>query len=134
MSRRGDCWDNAVAEGFFATLKVELVHDTAWATRAGARTDLFDYLELFYNGQPRHSAQSRRKHLALAANPGVYETGQVHPYRDPREFAAAPSRLASVSPLRQACRKGRNSGEPANSLRTCAVARLARTSLACHSL
>jgi putative transposase len=56
MSRRGDCWDNAVAESFFATVKVELVHDAAWATRAAARTELFDYLELFYNGQRRHSA------------------------------------------------------------------------------
>jgi len=56
MSRRGDCWDNAVAESFFATLKVELVHDAAWATRAAARTELFDYLEVFYNGQRRHSA------------------------------------------------------------------------------
>src|SRR5216683_975897 len=56
MSRRGDCWDNAVAESFFATLKVELVHDAAWATRAAARTDLFEYLEVFYNGQRRHSA------------------------------------------------------------------------------
>src|SRR5437867_5845138 len=36
MSRRGDCWDNAVAESFFATLKVELVHNAAWATRAAA--------------------------------------------------------------------------------------------------
>jgi transposase InsO family protein len=44
MSRRGNCWDNAVAESFFATLKVELVHDVTWATRAGARPDLFDYL------------------------------------------------------------------------------------------
>ena len=56
MSRRGDCWDNAVAESFFATLKVELVHHAAWATRAAARTELFEYLELFYNGQRRHSA------------------------------------------------------------------------------
>lgn len=56
MSRRGDCWDNAVAESFFATLKVELVHDAVWATRAAARTELFDYLEVFYNGQRRHSA------------------------------------------------------------------------------
>lgn len=56
MSRRGDCWDNAVAESFFATLKVELVHDATWATRAVARTELFDYLEVFYNGQRRHSA------------------------------------------------------------------------------
>jgi transposase InsO family protein len=56
MSRRGDCWDNAVAESFFATLKVELVHDATWPTRATARTELFEYLELFYNGQRRHSA------------------------------------------------------------------------------
>jgi putative transposase len=56
MSRRGNCWDNAVAESFFATLKVELVHEATWATRAAARTDLFEYLEVFYNGQRRHSA------------------------------------------------------------------------------
>ena len=56
MSRRGNCWDNAVAESFFATLKVELVHDAAWATRAAARAELVEYLEVFYNGQRRHSA------------------------------------------------------------------------------
>jgi putative transposase len=56
MSRRGDCWDNAVAESFFATLKVELVHDATWETRAAARTALFEYIEVFYNGQRRHSA------------------------------------------------------------------------------
>ena len=56
MSRRGDCWDNAVAESFFATLKVELVHDATWDTRTAARTELFDYIELFYNGRRRHSA------------------------------------------------------------------------------
>jgi putative transposase len=55
MSRRGNCWDNAVAESFFATLKVELVRDAAWATRARARTELCEYLEIFYNGQRRHS-------------------------------------------------------------------------------
>jgi transposase InsO family protein len=56
MSRRGNCWDNAIAESFFATLKVELVHDATWDTRAAARTELFEYIELFYNGQRRHSA------------------------------------------------------------------------------
>ena len=75
MSRRGDCWDNAVAESFFATLKVELVHDATWATRAEACTDLFDYLERFYNGWRRHSAlgylsprafEQRREHGVLA--------------------------------------------------------------------
>jgi hypothetical protein len=56
MSRRGNCWDNAVAESFFATVKVELAHDAAWATRAHARGDVFEYIEQFYNGQRRHSA------------------------------------------------------------------------------
>jgi transposase InsO family protein len=56
MSRRGNCWDNAVAESFFATLKIELVTEADWATRAAARADVFDYLEVFYNGQRRHSA------------------------------------------------------------------------------
>ena len=55
MSRQGDCWDNAVAESFFATLKVELVHDAIWATEEGARRAL-RVPELFYNGQRRHSA------------------------------------------------------------------------------
>jgi transposase InsO family protein len=56
MSRRGNCWDNAVAESFFATIKVELVHDATWATRAAARAELFEYIEVFYNGQRRHSS------------------------------------------------------------------------------
>ena len=56
MSRRGNCWDNAVAESFFATVKVELVHDARWETRAAARTALFEYIEVFYNGQRRHSS------------------------------------------------------------------------------
>jgi putative transposase len=56
MSRRGNCWDNAVAESFFATVKVELAHDARWKTRAAARTALFEYIEVFYNGQRRHSS------------------------------------------------------------------------------
>ncbi len=56
MSRRGDCWDNAVAESFFATLKVELVHDALWSTRAAARGAVFEYIEIFYNQQRRHSS------------------------------------------------------------------------------
>jgi transposase InsO family protein len=56
MSRRGNCWDNAVAESFFATVKVELVRDATWATRSAARAELFEYIEVFYNGQRRHSS------------------------------------------------------------------------------
>jgi len=56
MSRRGNCWDNAVAESFFATVKVELAHDASWTTRGQARGEVFEYIEQFYNGQRRHSA------------------------------------------------------------------------------
>ncbi len=56
MSRRGNCWDNAVAESFFATLKIELAHEADWATRGQARGEVFEYIEQFYNGQRRHSA------------------------------------------------------------------------------
>ena len=56
MSRKGDCWDNAVAESFFATLKVELVHETVFVTRAQARREVFEYIEVFYNRVRRHSS------------------------------------------------------------------------------
>jgi len=56
MSRRGDCWDNAVAESFFASLKLELVYQVQWRTRAEVRTAIFEYLELFYNRRRRHSS------------------------------------------------------------------------------
>lgn len=56
MSRRGDCWDNAVAESFFATLKAELVEDVDWPTREAARASVFAYIEVWYNRQRRHSS------------------------------------------------------------------------------
>jgi putative transposase len=55
MSRVGDCWDNAVVESFFATLKTELVAGADWRTREEARQALFGYLEVWYNRQRRHS-------------------------------------------------------------------------------
>ena len=55
MSRRGDCWDNAVVESFFATLKLELIHRQSFRTREEARLAIFDYIEVFYNRQRRHS-------------------------------------------------------------------------------
>lgn len=56
MSRRGDCWDNAVAESFFATLKRELVDGADWATRDEARTAVFEFIEVWYNRERRHSS------------------------------------------------------------------------------
>lgn len=55
MSRKGDCYDNAVAESFFHTLKNELMDEMPFRTRAEARTKLFDYIEVFFNRQRRHS-------------------------------------------------------------------------------
>jgi len=60
MSRRGDCWDNAVAESFFASLKLELVYQVQWQTRAAARTAIFEYLELFHDRRRRHSSLGYR--------------------------------------------------------------------------
>jgi putative transposase len=56
MSRKGNCWDNAPMESFFHTLKTELVMHCDYQTRTQARSSLFDYLEVFYNRQRRHSA------------------------------------------------------------------------------
>lgn len=55
MSRKGDCWDNAVAESFFATLKKELVRDVPFESRAQARAEVFEYIEVFYNRRRAHS-------------------------------------------------------------------------------
>ncbi len=55
MSGRGDCWDNAVMESFWGTLKAELVSHEHYATREQARAAVFEYIEVFYNRQRRHS-------------------------------------------------------------------------------
>jgi putative transposase len=56
MGRRGDAFDNAVAESFFATLETQLLNRTSFATRNQARSAIFDYIEGFYNPTRRHSA------------------------------------------------------------------------------
>ena len=56
MSRIGNCYDNAAMESFFGTLKQELVHHERYATRAAAKASIFEYIEVFYNHQRKHSA------------------------------------------------------------------------------
>ena len=73
MSRKGNCWDNARVESFFATLKTELIHRRSFLTRAEARSAIVEYIEVFYNRQRRHSALGYRtpveiERLAEAAN------------------------------------------------------------------
>lgn len=70
LSRPRQCWDNAVAESWFATLKRELIYRRTWATRAEARRAIFSFIELFYNRLRPHSA---RGYLS----PVEYETGKV---------------------------------------------------------
>jgi putative transposase len=56
MSRKGNCWDNAVVESFFATLKKELIYTQSWTDRAELERALFEYIEVFYNRKRRHSS------------------------------------------------------------------------------
>lgn len=56
MSGTGNCYDNAVAESFFSALKMELIYQTVYLNREEAMTDIFFYIEGFYNRQRRHSA------------------------------------------------------------------------------
>jgi len=66
MSRRGNCWDNAVAESFFSNLKKEKIRRKIYKTRDAARTDVFNYIEMFYNPKRRHTHNNR-------VPPTVYE-------------------------------------------------------------
>ena len=56
MSRKGDCRDNAVAESFFGSLKIEQIFGTRYLSRSAARQDVIDYIEMFYNSRRRHSS------------------------------------------------------------------------------
>ena len=67
MSGKGDCWDNACAESFWATLKTELVHHEKYATREEARQSIFEYIEVFYNRQRLHSALGYKSPEAFEA-------------------------------------------------------------------
>jgi transposase InsO family protein len=83
MSRKGNCWDNAPAESFFGSLKVELVGDCVFPSRAVARTEVFEYLEVFYNRIRRHSS-----------------LGYVSPTEFERRLALDPAAVVGVTPDR----------------------------------
>jgi putative transposase len=74
VGRVGDCWDNAVAESFFATIKRELIDTRAWPTRAGLRRAVFDYIEGWYNTRRLHSSLGYR-------SPAEYEA-HIHHHAD----------------------------------------------------
>jgi len=80
MSRKGNCWDNACVESFFASLKTELVAFERFATRAEAQNALFQWIELFYNRVRRHSTLGYHspvdfERLTHQLKPGVHENG-----------------------------------------------------------
>ena len=58
MSRKGNCWDNAVAESFFHSLKTELTNHEEFETKAQANEKIFEYIEVFYNRQRMHSSNN----------------------------------------------------------------------------
>ena len=89
MGSTGDCFDNAVAESFFATLKKELIHRRSWPTKAELRTEVFDYIEVFYNRRRRHRTLGQR-------SPADYENSTLAP--PVRSLAA--SRLASTHKIK----------------------------------
>lgn len=67
MSRRGDCWDNAVVESFNATIKTELIHRTKWNTREEARAAIYKYIEIWYNAKRLHSTLGYQSPIAFEA-------------------------------------------------------------------
>ncbi len=67
MSKKGDCWDNAVAESFFATLETELILEADWLTRDDARQAIFAFIETWYNRERRHSSLGYRSPVQYEA-------------------------------------------------------------------
>jgi putative transposase len=72
MSRRGNCYDNAVAESFFSSLKNELIHHSTFRTRHEARTAIFEYIEVFYNRQRIHQSLDFISPIDYERNAGVH--------------------------------------------------------------
>jgi hypothetical protein len=98
VSRKGNCWDNAVAESFFATIKAELVYDRRWATRVDLRVAVFDYIEVSIaaSASTRRSLQvpnpirnRPRRHRGIASVNGTGGT------------PGAPKLLLRSSPIRR---------------------------------
>jgi putative transposase len=80
MGSKGDCYDNAAAESFFATLKKELVHHRSWPTRRELTSEVFEYIEAFYNRVRRHSTLGMLSPLDFE-NPTRHTTVLASPLR-----------------------------------------------------
>jgi putative transposase len=108
MGTVGDALDNAVAESFFATLECELLDRYPWPTRAGLRTAIFDFIEVFYNRQRRHSTldyhppAAYEQHHASVASAAQH---RVHGNDSAGEFMLVTVPVAGVSGGRPSCRR-----------------------------
>nr|WLE93402.1 hypothetical protein JCDNAKDM_00187 [Escherichia coli] len=71
MSRRGNCHDNAVAESFFQLLKRERIKKKIYGTREEARSDIFDYIEMFYNSKRRHGSSDQMSPVIRVKQPAL---------------------------------------------------------------
>ena len=94
MSRKGNCWDNAVAESFFATLKTECIYPRRFATRAEAREAIFYFIEVFYNGPCRRRPSSWPPGRAGRRRPPTRSApseGPARRHRRSRRFRRTPS-------------------------------------------
>jgi len=91
LSRPRQCWDNAVAESFFATLKTELVYRSAWPTRAALRHAVFEFIEVFYNRRRLHSS-SATVHLRSTRQRCSHEQGALRrrPKQSVRQTGSSP--------------------------------------------
>jgi P-type Ca2+ transporter type 2C len=102
LSRPGNCWDNAVAESFFSTLKLDLLYRHSWPTRAAARSAIFEYIEAFYNRERRHStlgnlspADYESAHAAVCSGQQTCPSNRVKP--NPSSNVHDPWRATTVS-------------------------------------
>jgi len=101
MSRKGDCWDNAVLESFFHSLKTEWIVGIIYKTRAEARSDVIKYIEMFYNIISIHSWVIKAQMVLKGNLPWLkllnwvsVFTGPHHPYRKPfRHLKISPARI-----------------------------------------
>ena len=101
MSRKGNCWDNAVQESFFGTLKQEMAHEKRWANHQEARRDLHEYIEVYYNRQRLHSSLGNRTPAEVDQEHQSRKQGAKHPVESPpgppqRGLAPGPARFASA--------------------------------------
>ena len=87
MSRKDDCWDNAVAESFFASFKKDLIYRRSWGTKASVQEAVKEWIEVFYNCQRRHSSLGNvspvnYEHYSSGSSSvtnGSTKSGEVHP-------------------------------------------------------